>query len=160
MTPQDWSRIQQGIFKGESGGDYGALFGYQNRPGGKFANIDLTKMTIDDALEFANPSGNYGQFVKGQVGRVATPMGLTKSLVPRFVMRRRVWGSRGRKLCPQKSKMKSANGFTKLKVLVLGKGTSHLAKIRLSHRKQCRFWVSRPRVCLHRHRHPKRRLNR
>jgi hypothetical protein len=75
MTPQDWSRIQQGIFKGESGGDYGALFGYQNRPGGKFANIDLTKMTIDDALEFANPSGNYGQFVKGQVGRVATPMG-------------------------------------------------------------------------------------
>jgi hypothetical protein len=75
MTPQDWSRIQQGIFKGESGGDYGALFGYQNRPGGKFADIDLTKMTIDEALEFANPSGNYGQFVKGQVGRVATPMG-------------------------------------------------------------------------------------
>ena len=75
MTPQDWSRIQQGIFSGESGGDYGALFGYQNRPGGKFANIDLTKMTIDEALDFANPSGNYGQFVKGQVGRVATPMG-------------------------------------------------------------------------------------
>ena len=75
MTPQEWSRIQQGIFKGESGGDYGALFGYQNRPGGKFSNIDLTKMTIDEALEFANPSGNYGQFVKGQVGRVATPMG-------------------------------------------------------------------------------------
>ena len=75
MTPQDWSRIQQGIFSGESGGDYGALFGYQNRPGGKFADIDLTKMTIDEALEFANPSGNYGQFVKGQVGRVATPMG-------------------------------------------------------------------------------------
>lgn len=75
MTPQEWSRIQQGIFEGESGGDYGALFGYQNRPGGKFSNIDLTKMTIDEALEFANPSGNYGQFVKGQVGRVATPMG-------------------------------------------------------------------------------------
>jgi hypothetical protein len=75
MTPQDWSRIQQGIFSGESGGDYGALFGYQNRPGGKFADIDLTKMTIDEALEFANPSGDYGQFVKGQVGRVATPMG-------------------------------------------------------------------------------------
>ena len=75
MTPQEWSRIQQGIFKGESGGDYGALFGYQNRPGGKFSNIDLTKMTIDEALEFSNPSGNYGQFVEGQVGRVATPMG-------------------------------------------------------------------------------------
>ena len=71
----EWSQIQQGIFSGESGGDYSALFGYQNRPGGKFADIDLTKMTIDEALEFANPSGNYGQFVKGQVGRVATPMG-------------------------------------------------------------------------------------
>ena len=71
----DWSQIQQGIFSGESGGDYGALFGYQNRPGGKFADVDLTKMTIDEALEFANPSGKYGQFVKGQVGRVATPMG-------------------------------------------------------------------------------------
>jgi hypothetical protein len=32
-------------------------------------------MTVDQALEFANPSGEYGQWVKGQVGRVATPMG-------------------------------------------------------------------------------------
>ena len=75
MTPADWSRIQQGIFKGESGGDYGALFGYQNRPNGRFSGVDLTKMTVDQALDFANPSGPYGQYVKGQVGRVATPMG-------------------------------------------------------------------------------------
>ena len=32
-------------------------------------------MTVDEALEFANPSGPYAQYVKGQVGRVATPMG-------------------------------------------------------------------------------------
>jgi hypothetical protein len=75
MNPQDWSRIQQGIFAGESGGDYGALFGYQNRPNGRFSGVDLTKMTVDQALDFANPSGPYGQYVKGQVGRVATPMG-------------------------------------------------------------------------------------
>ncbi len=75
MTPAEWSRIQQGIFAGESGGDYGALFGYQNRPNGRFSGVDLTKMTVDQALEFANPSGPYGQYVKGQVGRVATPMG-------------------------------------------------------------------------------------
>ena len=75
MTPPDWSRIQQGIFAGESGGDYGALFGYQNRPNGRFSGVDLTKMTVDQALDFANPSGPYGQYVKGQVGRVATPMG-------------------------------------------------------------------------------------
>ena len=75
MDPRDWSRIQQGIFVGESGGDYGALFGYQNRPNGRFSGVDLTKMTVDQALDFANPSGPYGQYVKGQVGRVATPMG-------------------------------------------------------------------------------------
>jgi hypothetical protein len=75
MTPQDWSRIQQGIFRGESGGDYGALFGYQNRPNGRFEGTDLTKMTVDQALDFAKPSGPYGQYVKGEVGRVATPMG-------------------------------------------------------------------------------------
>ena len=75
MTPQEWSRIQQGIFRGESGGDYGALFGYQNRPNGRFEGTDLTKMTVDQALDFAKPSGPYGQYVKGEVGRVATPMG-------------------------------------------------------------------------------------
>ena len=75
MNPQDWSRIQQGIFAGESGGDYGALFGYQNRPNGRFSNVNLLDMTVDQALEFASPSGPYGQYVKGQVGRVATPMG-------------------------------------------------------------------------------------
>jgi hypothetical protein len=32
-------------------------------------------MTVDQALDFATPSGDYGQWVKGQVGRVATPMG-------------------------------------------------------------------------------------
>ena len=81
MDPREWSRIQQGIFAGESGGDYGALFGYQNRPNGRFSGVDLTKMTVDQALDFANPSGPYGQYVKGQlrrkgkVARVATPMG-------------------------------------------------------------------------------------
>tara|TARA_R110000744_G_scaffold115497_1_gene216120 strand:- start:1732 stop:3501 length:1770 start_codon:yes stop_codon:yes gene_type:complete len=75
MDPRDWSRIQQGIFAGESGGDYGALFGYQNRPNGRFSNVNLTDMTVDQALDFARPSGPYGQYVKGQVGRVATPMG-------------------------------------------------------------------------------------
>lgn len=75
MMPEDWSRIQQGIFAGESGGDYNALFGYQNRPNGRFSGVNLTDMTVDQALNFASPSGSYGQYVKGQVGRVATPMG-------------------------------------------------------------------------------------
>lgn len=70
-----WDAIRAGIFAGESGGDYGAVYGYQNRPGGRFADTDLTKMTVNQVLDFTNPRGPYAQFVKGQVGRVATPVG-------------------------------------------------------------------------------------
>lgn len=75
MAPEGWDAIKQGIFTGESGGDYNALFGYSNRPGGAFAGTKLTDMTVDQALAFADPSGPYAQHVKGQIGRVATPMG-------------------------------------------------------------------------------------
>lgn len=75
QIPEDWAPIRSGILPGESGGDYDALFGFSNRPGGKFADTKLTNMTVDQALAFANPRGPYGQWVKGQVGRVATPMG-------------------------------------------------------------------------------------
>lgn len=75
LAPAGWNAIRNGIFAGESGGDYNALFGFSNRDGGKFADVDLTNMTVDQALAFADPSGPYGQHVKGQVGRVATPMG-------------------------------------------------------------------------------------
>lgn len=74
-APENWAQIREGIFAGESGGDYDALFGFSNRPGGKFADTKLTDMTVDEALAFSDPSGPYGQWVKGQVGRVATPMG-------------------------------------------------------------------------------------
>jgi hypothetical protein len=67
--------LKRNVFPGESGGDYNALFGYANRPGGQFSGINLTNMTVDQALQFADPSGPYGQSVKGQIGRVATPMG-------------------------------------------------------------------------------------
>lgn len=68
-----WDQIRNGIFAGESGGDYNALFGYSNRD--KYSSTPLTAMTVDQALQFADPSGEYGQWVKGQIGRVATPMG-------------------------------------------------------------------------------------
>tara|TARA_R110000764_G_scaffold11553_1_gene34594 strand:+ start:27520 stop:31137 length:3618 start_codon:yes stop_codon:yes gene_type:complete len=74
-TPPNWEPIRNGIFAGESGGDYDALFGFQNRPGGKFSDVKLTQMTVDQAIAFSNPRGAYGQWVKGKVGRVATPMG-------------------------------------------------------------------------------------
>lgn len=53
-----WEQIRNGIFAGESGGDYNALFGFSNRDGGKFSNVRLTDMTLDQALNFASPSGN------------------------------------------------------------------------------------------------------
>ena len=70
-----WEQHQQNIFAGESGGDYDALFGYQNRPDGIFSGIKVSEMPIADVIKFTSPSGAYGQYVKGQVGRVATPVG-------------------------------------------------------------------------------------
>lgn len=74
-APENWVAIRNGIFAGESGGDYNALFGYQNRKGGKFSRVRVTEMTVDQAIAFSDPRGAYGQWVKTQVGRVATPMG-------------------------------------------------------------------------------------
>jgi hypothetical protein len=68
-------RIKAGIFHGESGGDYNALFGFSNRSGGRFADTKLTDMTVDEAIQFAHPSGPYASWVRSQIGRTATPMG-------------------------------------------------------------------------------------
>lgn len=73
--PPNWNAIKNGIFAGESGGDYDALFAFSNRPGGPFADVKLTEMTVDEAIAFSDPSGPYAQWVKDQIGRVATPMG-------------------------------------------------------------------------------------
>jgi hypothetical protein len=70
-----WQQHQQNIFAGESGGDYDALYGYQNRSDGKFEGIKVSEMPIADVIKFTSPTGEYGQYVKGQVGRVATPVG-------------------------------------------------------------------------------------
>ncbi len=71
-----WQDVQQGIFAGESGGDYNALFGFSNRPKGLFSDVKLTDMTLDEALEFSDPEGSYANFVALQNdGEVSTPMG-------------------------------------------------------------------------------------
>lgn len=74
-APAGWAAIRGGIFAGESSGDYNALFGFSNRAGGPFEDVRLTDMTVDEAIAFSAPDGAYGQWVKGQIGRVATPMG-------------------------------------------------------------------------------------
>lgn len=62
------------IDKHEGGGRYDTLFGHSQNSG-QFAGVDVSKMTLADVYQFSDPSGEYGQWVKGKVGRVATPMG-------------------------------------------------------------------------------------
>lgn len=62
------------IDRTESGGaadQYDTLFGHRNRQNG----VRVSEMTIGQAIEFASPSGQYGQSVNAEIGRVATPMG-------------------------------------------------------------------------------------
>ena len=59
----------------EGGGDYNTLFGFSNREGNKFSSANITEKTLGELYEFTKGTGEYGQWVKGQVGRVATPLG-------------------------------------------------------------------------------------
>lgn len=63
------------LAKHEGGGSYDTLFGHSQREGGKFAGVRPSTMTLNQLKEFTSPNGAYGQWVKGQVGRVATPIG-------------------------------------------------------------------------------------
>lgn len=62
------------IDKTEGGGSYDTLFGHSQRDG-PFAGTKVSQMTLGDLSKFSDPSGEYGQWVKGKVGRVATPLG-------------------------------------------------------------------------------------
>lgn len=62
------------LYAHEGAGNPDTLFGHSQR-GGAFDGVKVSEMTIDQAGEFSRPSGPYGQWVKGKVGRVATPMG-------------------------------------------------------------------------------------
>lgn len=71
----DVKDVAKAIDIGESGGDYGTLLGFTNRPGRKFDDVDITKMSVNDLLDFADGDGPYAQYSKRMVGKVATPMG-------------------------------------------------------------------------------------
>jgi hypothetical protein len=70
-----WDADRAKIIQRESGGDYDALFGFANRGDGPFADTKLTNMTVDQAINFSQPSGDYANYTKGKLGYVATPMG-------------------------------------------------------------------------------------
>lgn len=58
----------------EGGGSWDTLYGHSQN-GGAFDGVDVSQMTLAELEQFSDPSGPYGQWVKGQVGHVATPMG-------------------------------------------------------------------------------------
>ncbi|MGR8923868.1 hypothetical protein ACU8MB_08975 [Rhizobium leguminosarum] len=62
------------VDKTEGAGDYDTLFGHAQKDG-PFAGTAVSSMPIRDVLAFTDPSGPYAQYVKGKVGRVATPVG-------------------------------------------------------------------------------------
>ena len=71
-----FEQAQPYIFAGESGGDYNALFNYQNREDGLFSDIKLTDMTLDEVLDFTNPRGEYASYVSyNNKGKISTPVG-------------------------------------------------------------------------------------
>lgn len=72
MSPE----VRAGIFAGESGGNYDAIFGYANQdPNSQFYGVRPSKMTVGEVLDFTDPRGPYAQSVKSKIGRIATPVG-------------------------------------------------------------------------------------
>lgn len=62
------------IDRTEGGANYDTLFGHSQKSG-PFSGTQISNMTLGELGKFADPSGQYGQWVKGKVGRVATPLG-------------------------------------------------------------------------------------
>lgn len=73
--PSEIKTFKDAIDMTEGGGDYNALFGYSNRAGEYFEGFNVSDMTIGEIKAFSDPKGEYGQWVKNKIGRVATPMG-------------------------------------------------------------------------------------
>lgn len=75
-APAGRSRFLTVMDREEGGGRYNTLYANAQKPGGRFAGVDVSKMTIGEAVNFAK-SGEYGNWVKGQTKakEFATPMG-------------------------------------------------------------------------------------
>lgn len=64
------------IDRTEGGGSYNTLYGNrQRRKGSQFEGTDVSQMTVGQVMDFTRPDGAYGQSVKNEIGRVATPTG-------------------------------------------------------------------------------------
>lgn len=73
-TPAGDGTLTSLIDKTEGAGSYDTLYGHSQKSG-PFKGTQISNMTLGDLYNFSDPSGEYGQWVKGQVGHVATPLG-------------------------------------------------------------------------------------
>lgn len=73
------SMTQKMMDQYEGGGNYDTLFGHSQNS--RFKGIVPSQMTVAEVLDFQNPKGEYGNWVKGELGRsgqkarIATPVG-------------------------------------------------------------------------------------
>lgn len=61
--------------KHEGGGDYNTLLGHAQRGGKEFEGVNVSNMSIGQVINFSRSGGEYANYSRRKVGRVATPMG-------------------------------------------------------------------------------------
>lgn len=71
----EFAPLQSAVDKTEGGGDYDAILNFSHRSGGEFEGVKVSDMTLQEAIDFSSSGGDYAQYSKEKVGRMATPMG-------------------------------------------------------------------------------------
>ena len=75
MAQPSFAYYEPAILQGESGGDWNALYGYQNRSGGLFGDVKVSDMTINEVLDFQRTGSPYATYVTDILGYKSTPVG-------------------------------------------------------------------------------------
>jgi hypothetical protein len=75
MTQPPFAYYEPAILQGESGGDWNALYGYQNRSGGLFGDVKVSDMTINEVLDFQRTGSPYATYVTDILCYKSTPVG-------------------------------------------------------------------------------------
>lgn len=75
MAYPPFAYMEPAIAQGESGGDWNALYNFQNRAGGLFGDVNVSDMTINEVLDFQRAGSPYATYVKDILGYTATPVG-------------------------------------------------------------------------------------
>lgn len=75
-TYQNVGSLLELVDRTEGAGDYNTLFGFAQDKDTPFKGMAVTDKTIDELIEFTDPKGEYGQWVKARNdGVVGTPLG-------------------------------------------------------------------------------------